>query len=399
MSGTGDLSSLTLSDAGAAVLAFIADNETIETLRLGLHSLAELDLRRGSIRQAIRHLETERPPQAVIVDVSGADNAQAVLDDLARVCPPDVQVFVVGDNTDINFYRMLVDDLGVSEYLPKPLTRDAVQRQLLHRLRPEAGSPGQPRGGQLIVLCGASGGAGATTIAAGLAMELAAVARGHVALLDLHLQAGAAALMLGGTPGAGLRMALEDGERVDSLFLERTAITVAPRLQMIAADEPIEAVPRITEAGVARLIALLQRKFNYVVVDMPMPPPQPMHPVLRAARRVVVVATPGVVSLRDARAMRGWATAAGGPNRSLLVLNRADMKGGLNPKLVEKALGAKPDLVIPELGRRMAEAVNLGIPATRHVPALRRHLLALVREVGGVAPAHGRPLLKRMLGR
>ncbi len=399
MSGAGEISTLNLSDAGASVLAFIVDNESIETLRQGLQSLGDVDLRRGSVRQAIKHLETERPPHAVIVDISGADNAQAVLDDLARVCPPDVQVFVVGDNTDITFYRRLVDDLGVSEYLPKPLTRDAVQRQLLHRLRPDAINPGAPRGGQLIAMCGARGGVGTTSIAVGLAMELASVAKGHVALLDLHLQGGAVALMLGGTPGAGLRMALEDGERADSLFLERTAITVAPRLQMIVADEPMEAVLKVTEAGVARLIALLQRKFNYVVVDMPVPVPPAMHPVMRAARHVVVVATPDVVALRDARALRNWAAATGGPNRTLLVLNHADAKGGLGAKLIEKALGQKPDILIPGLGRKMMDAVNLGVPATKHVPALRRHLHALVREVGGVSPARaGGSILKRMFG-
>ena len=201
------------------------------------------------------------------------------------------------------------------------LTRDNVQRQLLQRLTPAAQDHGAPRGGQVIAVCGARGGAGATTVAVGMAMELASVAKGHVALLDLHLQGGAVALMLAGSPGVGLRLALEDADRAD------------------------------------------------------------------------------VVSLRDAKAIRGWVAGMTGANRTITVLNHADAKGGLNRKLMEKGLGAAPDIVIPELGRKMVEAVNLGVPAVRHVPALRRHLAALVREVGGVTPAGGAgSLLRRMFG-
>ena len=38
-------------------------------------------------------------------------------------------------------------------------------------------------------------------------------------------------------------------------------------------------------------------------------------------------------------------------------------------------------MVIPDLGKGMTEAVNLGIPAIRHVPKLRRHLAPIVREI------------------
>ncbi|HLB98304.1 MAG TPA: hypothetical protein VJK90_11600, partial [Acetobacteraceae bacterium] len=108
------------------VVAFVTDDASMAALRVGLLPLAEeLDIRRGTVRQAIRFFEKQVAAQAVVVDVTGIEDAQATLDDLARVCPPDVQVFVVGENTDITFYRLLVHDLGVTEYLPKPLTRDS----------------------------------------------------------------------------------------------------------------------------------------------------------------------------------------------------------------------------------------------------------------------------------
>lgn len=66
------------------------------------------------------------------------------------------------------------------------------------------------------------------------------------------------------------------------------------------------------------------------------------------------------------------------------LLNRANRAGGLPMELLLKGLGGKPDLVIPDLGKGMTEAINFGIPALRHVPKLRRCLAPLVREIAGV---------------
>jgi pilus assembly protein CpaE len=395
---TDDPAPLASLEAGR-VVAFVTDDSSMAALRVGLLPLAEeLDIRRGTVRQAIRFFEKQVPAQAVIVDVTGIEDAQATLDDLARVCPPDVQVFVVGENTDITFYRLLVHDLGVTEYLPKPLTRDSIQRLLLPRLAGGGAEPAGGRGGHVVAVCGARGGVGATTIAVSLALELSDVAKAHVALLDLHMQGGTAALMLSGRPGPGLRIALEDSERADSLFLERTAIAVDQRLRLIAAEEPVGSELQVSSGGVARVLDLLQRKFNYVVVDVPMPVPQEMNWAIVMARQVVVVMAPEVASLRDAQAIRQFVIATTGTDRTVTVLNRADTKGGLQLSLIERALGGKPDTIIPELGRRMIEAVNLGVPALQRVPALGKHLAGLVREITGIgvsaAPASW---LRRML--
>ena len=370
------------------VVAFVTDDASMAALRVGLLPLAEeLDIRRGTVRQAIRFFEKQVAAQAVVVDVTGIEDAQATLDDLARVCPPDVQVFVVGENTDITFYRLLVHDLGVTEYLPKPLTRDSIQRLLLPRLSGGGAEPAAGRGGHVVAVCGARGGVGATTVAVSLALELADIAKAHVALLDLHLQGGTAALMLSGRPGPGLRIALEDSERADSLFLERTAIAVEPRLRLIAAEEPLGAILQVSSGGVARVLDLLQRKFNYVVVDLPMPVPQEMNWAVVMARQVVVVMGPDVGSLRDAQAIRQFVIGTTGSDRVVTVLNRNDAKGGLAASLIERGLGGKPDAVIPDLGRRMIEAVSLGVPALRRVPALGRHMAGLVREITGLGAA------------
>ena len=402
MSGTSPPLPISL-EVGRKVVAFLSDDESATAIRNGLSNLGdELDIRRGTLRNAVRYFEKETPGQAIVVDIDGIDDPKSLLDELARVCPPDVKVMLVGSNAEIAFYRLVVHDMGATEYLHKPITRDIVSRLVMPHLladSPDNGPQGS-RIGHLVVICGARGGVGTSSIALNLAVELTATVKGHVALLDLHVQGGEVALMLGARPGPGLRIALEDPERVDSLFLERAAITVQPRLRLIAAEESFESGLTVTAAGLARVLDVLQQKFNFVVADIPMPLPPAMQQVLRLARQVIVVLTPDVASLRDTQAIRNLVTGVTGADRVITVLNRSDMEGGLQLSLIEKGLGVTPDIVIPELGKGMLEAINLGIPAVQKVPGLRRALAPLVREITGVAPvSQTRSWFRRILRR
>ena len=49
-------------------------------------------------------------------------------------------------------------------------------------------------------------------------------------------------------PGPGLRIALEDPERADALFLDRVSIAVDDRLRLIAAEESLDSPPMITQS-------------------------------------------------------------------------------------------------------------------------------------------------------
>ena len=394
---------------GRLVVAFLDDEATATAVRTGLTALGDgIDVRRAGLRQALRFFRTLAPVRAAVIDISDAPDLasgqlQPALDELARTVPPDVPVFLVGSNTDIQFYRLVVHEMGATDYFPRPLTRDVVQRQLLPRLLGTAPEVQDARNGRVIVFCGARGGVGATTLATNTALQLANLGQsqsvGQLALLDLHLQDGSAAMMLGARPGAGLRVALEDPARGDALLLERATIALDPRLHLVAADESAETAPPVSPEGVVHVLDVLRRRFNFLFIDMPVPVPPEMRLVLRLARHVVVVLQPDLPGLRDAQAIRQAVTQTAGSDRVLTVLNRADMRGALKRDLVERGLGRVPDFIIPDLGGRMTEAVNMGKPAYTHVPALKRHLSPLVRELAGLPAVTPGKWLARLVRR
>jgi pilus assembly protein CpaE len=379
------------------IVCFVSDELSAHALMKGLEG-SNLVVKRGTIRNAIRMLETDTELLALVADISGIDDPFSELERLSRVCPADVRVAVIGDNKDIAFYRALMD-LGLSEYMQKPLTRNIVQSQLRPRLTAAGGVDPIDRGGHVISICGSQGGSGATSIAISLAMLLAETTKAKVALLDLHLQGGETSVMLGVRPGPGLRIALENPMRADTLFIERVAIDINDRVKLISADEELDATFQITEDGVRHVLGLLRQRFNYVVVDLPMPLSPAIYPVIAASRHAIVLLEAEVTGLRNANQLRTALAKVAGENRVFTLLNRANRAGGLPFESIVKGLGGTPDMVIPDLGKGMTEAVNLGIPALQHVPKLRRHLAPIVREIAAIEDDEKKGWLRRLLGR
>ncbi|MCB4824764.1 AAA family ATPase [Roseicella aerolata] len=382
------------------VLAFLCDEESETTFRTGLSGrTGAITVRRGTIRTAIAALEREPTPHILVVDLSGEENPSELLDRLSAVCTPDVTVLAVGDRSDIGFYREIQHEFGIAEYLFKPLTRDNVARLFGPHITGQREEAAQ-RGNRVVAVCGVRGGTGATTVAVNLAVLLADSTRSHVALLDLHLRGGSAAMMLGVRSTAGLRVVLEDPDRVDPLFVERAAVPIGDRLRLLSADEPPEADPAPKAAGALRLLEILRNRFNLVIVDLPWPPGPVERAVLEVARHRVLVFRPDVAGLRDAAAARAMLTAkSAGDGPILLVQNGAGAPGSLETAMVLQALGAAPDITIPHLPRHLPRAADLGQPAVRGCAPLRRALAPLAQEVNGTRQAVGNGLLGRILGR
>ncbi len=372
--------------ARAPLLAFVADEDTETALRGGLLNAIEgADIRHGTIIHAIRYLANEPTPRALVVDIAGVPNVLTELDNLSSVCSPDVRVLMVGDINEIGLYRHLVRNMGAAEYVHKPLTRDRVARLFVPHISGVTPDPAASHGGSVIAVCGARGGVGTTTVAVNLAIHLAESTRGHVSLLDMHLKQGTTALLLGVKSVNGLRIALEQPERADALFLDRVSVEINPRLRLIAADEAFDGTPLPTPEGVRSVLELLRRRFNYIVMDLPIPATLAEMQPLRDARHLILVMTPDIVSIRDADRLRQLATALG-TSHSTIVLNRVGMPGALKPALIEQGLDCKPTVLIPELGKQLGRAANLGRPALSECASFKRAISLLAQEVSG-APA------------
>lgn len=367
------------------LLAFIADAQSEAVLHEGLHEALPrgFEVRRGNVRTALHDLAHMTTPQALVIDITGEPQALALLADLRHVVEPDVKVMVVGDREDMTFYRQVTRSLGAAEYLYKPLMPEIVARHFGAQFN-RGQLAAADGGGRMVCLTGARGGSGTTTLAANLAWYLAEVGRRHTILLDANLHTGTAAMLLGGRSGPGLRSALEAPDRMDELFIERSAIPVTDRLQMLAAEEPLTEQPGCQPGAAERLTAMLRRRFNYVVADVPFGGGPLAHDLLALTQQRVLVLQPTLGGIRDTLRLLGLPAGTGQVRRAVVVLNRNGMPGGLSREAVEEALGAKVDVCIPDLPKSVYAAESLGEPAAKARGGFRTGIVQMAREMGFV---------------
>ena len=383
----------------SALVGFTMDATAEAALRKGLSDAVsgELDIRPIRLRAAIQQLSKMPTPQTLLVDVSGEGDPLGLLAELAQVLEPDVRVLVIGDQDDRDFYRKVTRELGAAEFLYKPLVPDAVARVFgtaIARRTPRRSAGG----GMFVAVIGARGGAGATTVATNLAWHLAHNARRHTVVLDADLQMGSAALSLGVVCGSGLRVALEQPERVDELFVERSAQPVEDRLHMLGATEELNAKIVMAPGAVATLLGALGRRYNTIIGDVPFRPMEFNQDLLDQAQQRVVVMQPTLASVREVLRLLALPVGSEQARRPILVLNRAGRPGGLTAAQVQHALGTTPDVVIPDMPRPIEAAATLGKPAAATVKPVAASIAKLAHEIAGTGEGDG-PRRWRLFGR
>lgn len=391
-----------------ALIAFVEDGATETALREGLAEIAlgDLDARRGGIKAAINALRKSATPRVLIVDVSGVDQPLSALHDLSLVTEPDVRVLVLGEINNLDFYREVTRGIGAMEYLTKPVTRDMIARHFAPLIAGRAPVMEAAHGGRVIAVTGVRGGVGATTVAVNLAYHFGIVSDRHTVMFDPDLHLGTAAMLLDSAAGPGLRMALENPERVDELFVERAAQPVSGRLHVLAGETKLAEQPGYGANAAQVVLDSLTRRYNFVVADVPFRPHPLFRDLLDQAHQRVLVMEPTLASIRDALRFLSLPPGSAQIRRPVIVLNRLGQPGGLPRKKIEEALKTKVDIVIPDMPRVAELAATLGEAISKDRNAFRKGIVELARLTaftrlldGKEAEAGGEVAKKSLLAR
>jgi len=377
---------------------FVSDPEAVTTIRqaLGNLNLADADFVSGNVTTATERMSRQPSPRLLIVDISGVDNPVHAINALADVCEPNTGVIVIGDRNDIVLYRDL-KQAGVFEYFFKPLVGTLVTSACGAVLTGNVESRAPTRTGKVVFVLGVRGGVGATTIAVNTAWYLAAARQRWVMLLDLDMQKGDAALQLDASPSHALREAFEHPERVDKLFIERAAIHVDQRIDMLASLEAIGHTVDIDDNAFRSLLDKLLTRYRFIFVDAPPTVAMRLSQSLQMPSTCVLVGNGTLASARDVARWRAWI----GPNTpdrtTIHVLNQHGAPGGLPDAEFARAAGRAPDVVIP-YDKDISIANALGIKSAPQGTTLKRSLAPLLRHLSGETTAPQRSLLRRILG-
>lgn len=396
----------------ADCLAFVSDDQTREVIRaVASPRFPGLRIRMGGTREALDQLGQGAAPRVLVVDVSDAPKPMGAMLPIMTAFGDETRVIAIGSMNDVNLYRDMIE-AGVVEYLVKPISEQSFANALgrLHAKPAVAPAPaapapaaaGAPERKTLIAVLGTRGGVGASTVASNFAWLVANDLKKRTTLLDLDLQNGTIALALDIEPTRGLREALENPDRIDTLFINSATARIGERLLVMAAEESVDEDVHYDGHAIDLLIAELHRQTECIVVDLPRSAPSARARVLHAASEVVIVTELTLAGLRDAIRLQGVVQHAAPQARVTFVANRASgREPAVSRSEFEKALGHSLAFVIPEDLRAGTAASNSGKPIVAAASGSKvvQPLRALALRLCGGAQAKPKRALLKFFGK
>ncbi|MEJ5914152.1 AAA family ATPase [Pseudokineococcus sp. 1T1Z-3] len=296
---------------------------------------------------------------------------------------------------------------------------------LEHSLLAPRPSPGEGPPGRLVAVWGPPGAPGRTTVASGLAAELAAAGQ-QVLLVDADTHAASLAQVLGvldEAPGLAAACRAAGSGALDVRALRRLAVEVCPRLRLLSGISRASRWPEVSPATLETVWDVARADAAWVVVDLAAPlesdeelsydTAAPRRNgaallTLEAADEVVVVGAADAIGLqRLVRGLAELAEAVPAASRPRVVVTRARTSSVGSPpeRRVRDALarfaGSREVVVVPDdrpaldaallAGRTLVEAA----PRSPARAALRDLAATLVSASGASAASVAAPTRRR----
>lgn len=318
----------------------------------------------GSAEQLPAVLSKPDAPQLAVVnlDPNAAENLKRISQFPKAFA--NVSFLLMSSTVDPNVL-MEAMHLGVKEFIPLPVPEEKFAAAM-ERI---AQMHGTNKSARIIHVIPTMGGCGSTTISCNIAASLAQTNK--TVLVDLDLMRGGAASYFDLRPKYTIADVMDTGDKIDRQLLDNALTTHAvSKLAVLARPEMPEDTQRVNLNGMNRLVGILGRTFEYVVVDSLMSISPMYASLLSAADFNVVVMQLNVPSVRNTeRFVTALRRMGIGPEKIRVVVNRYVKKGwDIEPSEVERALGIKLQWLIPNDFKNAIGAINYGEPVVLRAP-------------------------------
>jgi pilus assembly protein CpaE len=240
--------------------------------------------------------------------------------------------------------------------------------------------------GRIVTVFSPKGGTGKTVIATNLAASLAKHEGKRTLLLDLDLQFGDAAIMLGLKPEKTIFDLVSAPGELDPEKLAGYTTRHPSGLDILPAPLRPEDAELVTEAKIGRLLEVARSSYDLIVVDTSPFFHGPMLATLDQTDELLLLCALDVPSLKNVRLSLQTLELLSFPMKKVeIVLNRANSKVGMKESEVETALERRISFRIPS-ERAVPLSVNRGLPLVVEDPGA-----AFSRELKTVAKALANP--------
>jgi pilus assembly protein CpaE len=342
-------------------------------------------------QQAVRRA-AELRPDVVLMDIHLPDIDGIHATWLIASKNPDSAVIIVTSEARPDYMQRAMV-AGAQGYILKPIrnradlystirtvcARALERRALLTHPGSAPPHPAPPRLGRRIALFSPKGGQGKTSVAVNLALMLRLLTERDVVLVDADLRFGDANMLLDLPYERSIVDLVPHLEQLDSDVLDQVLATHPSGLRLLMRPGQPEQADAVTAQHIEAVLTILPRLFDYVVVDCELSYDEKLLAVLDHADSILLVVTPHLGAVRNAKHFLHLADTLGYPRTKIaVVLNRANANPAFSPGDVERALGPGY-LVRLESNDRLLGSGTTGVPIVQAHP--RSDYACVIRQL------------------
>lgn len=319
------------------------------------------DIEDGNVDSATTYYQSHSSPNLLIVETEeiGSQFTEK-LEVLASSCADSTAAVVIGPVNDVYLYRTLID-MGVSDYLVRPLQKQVLTELVAKILIEKLGAPGS----RLLAFVGAKGGVGTSWMA--LMTSIIASELGEkTVVLDAAGGRSYMSVSLGSEAVTTLHEAARASQSTDQDSFRRMLVKSSENLSVLATGAEAILDDLVAPDQFETIINRLMVTYPLVIVDLSAAPVALVRSVVTRAHDVVVVSSTTLPSLRAVRSyIQEIKTARGGVDQGIhLALSGKGASPGfeISDADIENALKISPALTIPWVPKVIASAESTGKP-------------------------------------
>lgn len=238
---------------------------------------------------------------------------------------------------------------------------------------------------RVIAFHSAKGGAGTSTMLVNAALALRKLTNKRIVVVDAALQSSDVGVLLDIDHSANISDIIPHLKELDWDLLQEIMATHSSGVQVLLAPTQLERSEMVTADHFNKILAVLRKNADYVLVDTPPALDAVGMTALDSADHIVLVSTPEVAALRNTARFIQLATKLGYPAEKLfLLINRSTSKGAVRLEDIREHLKHPIGMQVRSSGRAMVAAGNKGTPVAlsdgRFGPAKSFRQLAMILE-------------------
>ena len=332
----------------------------------------------NSVDNLVKEIRAAEPGLIMIGSRVAGQGTLDVIDDIVMQYPEVPLVAILQDNDPTRAQQVML--AGARAFITEPFTQvnllSTIRRVRDLEARRTKSQNLNPIQAQEIVrplrtyaVFSPRGGVGVSTVAVNLAIELRAESGETVLLVDGKLFFGHIDVMLNIRARNTIADLVPHANLLDAGLIGDVVVAHASGIDVLLSPSDVQVAQGMRAEDIYNIINGIKKAYGYVIIDAGSALSENTVTMMDAADRILLVTTPDLIALHDASRFIQISRSLSYPaDKTMIILNRANMEGGVKPRDIETALRHEVFAQIPDDGVNVVRSLNRGIPLVMQYP-------------------------------